>query len=281
MEKLFSPAVMQLQKELEYRNYSSRTVYTYCLSMQCFEQFYAKELCELSSKDLKNYLHHLMTVKKCSTSYVNQNISAFKIYVKDVKMSDWEAIEIKRPRLPKTLPTVLSLEEVKRMIDLTCNLKHRMMLQTMYTAGLRKSELLQLKPQDIDSKEGFILVRQGKGKKDRRTLLSQETLEKLRMYYTIYRPKVYLFESRESSGNAICAKTLDYIVKKAANKAGVSKPVSSHTLRHSFATHLLDQGVNIKAIQSFLGHTSIRTTSIYLHLSDAGLKKIVSPFDLL
>jgi integrase/recombinase XerD len=190
-------------------------------------------------------------------------------------------VEVKRLRLEKKVPEILSLTEVHLVLNLLQNLKHRMMLQVMYTAGLRRSELLNLKPKDIDSANGCIMVRQGKGKKDRKTLLSIKVLEELRVYYKIFRPSVYLFEPSGKKGIKMSPRTLEYIVKDVVAKAGIKKDVSCHTFRHSFATHLLDQGTSLKVIQELLGHTSIRTTSIYLHLSSGSITRIASPFDSL
>ncbi|MCO5268479.1 MAG: site-specific integrase [Brumimicrobium sp.] len=279
MENKFSPAIALLKREMEIRNYSDCSVRSYCETMQVFESYANKTLDKLTIEDLKQYLHHLVKSKKVSPSYINQKISAFKIYTEDVLKKEWEPIAIKRPRLPRELPEILSLEEVKLMIERTQNIKHRVMIMTMYTAGLRKMELLQLKPKDIDSENGFIIVRQGKGKKDRRTILSKQTLEELRYYYKCFRPKVYLFEPNGHPGKKMSVRTFDKVIHDAAQRAGIKRRVTPHLLRHSFATHLLDKGINLKIIQSFMGHSSIRTTSIYLHLSNASLKNIVSPFD--
>lgn len=200
MKNRFSPPIRLLKKELEYRNYSPFTIRAYCEAMLGFEKHATKTIFDSSTDDLKDYLHYLITEKNCSTSYVNQNISAFKIFTEDVLKREWTGLEVKRPRPSKKIPEILSLEEVAKMIEQTRNLKHRTMIQTMYTAGLRRSELLQLKPRDINSEEDFIIVRQGKGRKDRRTILSKRTLKLLRKYYISYRPKIYLFEPAGKKG---------------------------------------------------------------------------------
>ncbi|MFM7683408.1 MAG: tyrosine-type recombinase/integrase, partial [Bacteroidota bacterium] len=179
----------------------------------------------------------------------------------------------------KKLPTVLSVNEVENLLSSTRNLKHRAMLMLMYSAGLRKSELLQMKPKAIDSERMVVNITQGKGRKDRLSILSPKTLETLRLYYQVERPKIYLFEPKGNPGMCISDRTLDHIVKKNAQKAGIKKDISSHTLRHSFATHLLEAGVNLRLIQEFLGHTSLKTTSIYLHLTNVNPKSIVSPLE--
>lgn len=279
MKNSFSKDVNRLKRELEYRNYSERTVTSYCQTMTTFEKSVSKSLNELTIADLKNYLHHALTVKHCSTSYANQNISAFKIFTEDVMQKEWEGCKIKRPRRPQKMPEVLSVEEVERMISLTANIKHRAILTVMYSAGLRRMELLQLKPSDIDSERMLIKVKQGKGKKDRYTLLSAKALELLRLHYRFNRPKVFLFEPNGRAGRQVSETTLEKIVKQSVERAKITKNISCHTLRHSFATHLLEKGVNIKLIQEFLGHTSIRTTSRYLHLTNFNPSNVRSPLE--
>ena len=279
MKNSFSKDVNRLKRELEYRNYSERTVTSYCQTMTTFEKSVSKPLNELTIADLKNYLHHSLTVKHCSTSYANQNISAFKIFTEDVMQKEWEGCKIKRPRRPQKMPEVLSVEEVERMISLTANIKHRAILTVMYSAGLRRMELLQLKPSDIDSERMLIKVKQGKGKKDRYTLLSAKALELLRLHHRFNRPKVFLFEPNGRAGRQVSETTLEKIVKQSVERAKITKNISCHTLRHSFATHLLEKGVNIKLIQEFLGHTSIRTTSRYLHLTNFNPSNVRSPLE--
>lgn len=279
MKNQISADVQRLKLEMEYRNYSPSTVSSYCETMRVLERALKKSVSEISAEELKVYLQKLIIQQECSVSYVNQHISAFKIFHQDILKKDWEGIKIKRPRGIKTLPVVLSVEEVERMISSLVNLKHRTIIVLMYSAGLRRSELINLKPKDIDSERMRVHIRQGKGKKDRYTLLSPACLELLRSYYKVYRPKTYLFEPQGVKNTKISDRTIEHIVKKAAKKANITKNVSPHTLRHSFATHLLEQGVNIKLIQQFLGHTSLRTTSIYLHLTNTDLTKVQSPLD--
>jgi site-specific recombinase XerD len=153
------------------------------------------------------------------------------------------------------------------------------MLTLMYSAGLRKMELLQMHPKAIDSQRMVVNVTQGKGRKDRQTILSPKALELLRQYFKLERPTTYLFEPNHEKGKMISERTLDYIVKQSAERAGISKDVSAHTLRHSFATHLLESGVNLRLIQEFLGHTSLKTTSVYLHLTNVNPKSVISPLE--
>jgi site-specific recombinase XerD len=279
MKNSFSVDVERLKREMEYRNYSEKTVNSYCISMAGLERTTLKPLSEVTIADLKNYLHHALTVKQCSTSYANQHISAFKIFTEDVMQREWDGFKIKRPRRPVKMPEVLSVEEVQRMIALTANVKHRAILTIMYSAGLRRMELLQLKPADIDSERMLVKVKQGKGRKDRYTILSPKALDLLRIHYKFNKPKVYLFEPNGRPGRQVSVGTINNIVKQSVARAKITKNVSCHTLRHSFATHLLEKGVNLKLIQEFLGHTSIRTTSRYLHLTNFNPSNVHSPLE--
>jgi site-specific recombinase XerD len=277
MKREMSTDVKKLMFELEYRNYSANTISTYCECMLVLENRVNKPLHQVTSDELKYFLHHQLIEQNRSTSYINQCISAFKIFTQDVLKKQWDGIKIKRPRREKKLPTVLSVSEVEAIITNTKNLKHRAMLMLMYSAGLRRMELLQMKPNAIDSERMVVNIKQGKGRKDRQSILAPKTLEILRLYYQMERPKTYLFEPQGNPGNTISDRTLDKIVKQSATRAGIKKDIASHALRHSFATHLLESGVNLRLIQEFLGHTSLRTTSVYLHLTNVNPKNVVSP----
>jgi integrase/recombinase XerD len=279
MKRELSEDVKKLRFEMEYRNYSENSVKTYCELMSFLEISLSKNLVDITVEDLKNYLHDALVKHQRSTSYINQNISAYKLFVQDVMKQEWEGVKIKRPRREKKLPVVLSISEVEKMIASTRNMKHKAMLMLMYSAGLRRMELQQMKPSAIDSKRMLIHISQGKGKKDRYSILSQKTLEILRRHYSLERPKLYLFEPNGNAGHMMSDRTIDYIVRNNAQRAGIKKIVSAHTLRYSFATHLLETGVNIKIIQQFLGHTSLKTTSIYLHLTNIDLGSVKSPME--
>jgi site-specific recombinase XerD len=279
MKRELSTDAKKLMFELEYRNYSANTVSNYCECMMVLENRVSKALHQITIEELKSFLHYQLMEQNKSTSYINQCISAFKIFTQDVLKKQWDGIKIKRPRREKKLPTVLSISEVETMITNTRNLKHRAMLMLMYSAGLRKMELLQMKPNAIDSERMVVNIKQGKGRKDRQSILAPKTLEILRLYYQMERPKTYLFEPQGNPGNTISDRTMDHIVKQSAARAGIKKDISSHALRHSFATHLLESGVNLRLIQEFLGHTSLRTTSVYLHLTNVNPKNVVSPLE--
>jgi integrase/recombinase XerD len=266
-------------KEMQIRNYSPRTIDTYCKLLCNLEKDIGKSLYEITTEDFKAKLHFMITQKGSSTSTINQLISAFKIFYVDVCHRVWEEFHVKRPRKEKTLPIVLSLEEVGRMISVTNNLKHKAILMLTYSAGLRRMEVMQIKPKDIDSQRMQVRVVQGKGKKDRYSILSQKTLDILRQYYKVERPTTFLFEPTGNKGKALSERSMEHIVKKSAKKAGIKKGVSFHTLRHCFATHLLEAGVNLRQIQQFMGHTSFKTTAVYLHVAHIKTNEFTSPLD--
>jgi site-specific recombinase XerD len=232
----------------------------------------------LSIDQVKSYLHYCVTERKEATSTLNQIISAVRILFVDVLHRDWEPLKLKRPRRDKKLPVVFSKQEITAFFKCIKNLKHQAIFITAYSSGLRISEVRLLKPVDIDSDRMQICVRNGKGKKDRFTILSAKTLEVLRVYYQKFRPHHYLFEGYVT-GDPISHRTIQKVFTNAVVKAGITKAVSFHSLRHSFATHLLEQGTNLRMIQQLLGHNSLRTTSVYLHLSCFDPKDVSSPFD--
>lgn len=264
---------------MQLRNYSPRSILTYSKLLGKVEEDLEFSLETISVQQLKDYLHQRIINEKISVSTINQSISAFKILQTDILGRDWTQFRIKRPRREKRLPVILSLVEVERLIAVTQNIKHRALLALAYSAGLRRQEIQQIKPIDIDSARMQVRIVQGKGKKDRHSLLSVKALDLLRTYYKYQRPKTFLFESQGKEGVHLSEATLNAIVKKNAIKAGIKKKVSFHTLRHCFATHLLEKGVNIRLIQEFMGHVSIKTTSVYLHLANVQPASISSPLD--
>jgi integrase/recombinase XerD len=276
-----SHLIVHLQKEMQYRNYSPRSVQTYGTIMSNLGKYFDISLDKITSQQFKDYLHHRITQDSVSTSLVNQAISAFKILQTDILGRNWETIKIKRPRREKKLPVILSLKEIENLISVTRNLKHRALLMLSYSSGLRRQEVQIIKPSAIDSERMRVHVVQAKGNKDRYTLLSVKALETLRLYYKQERPLNFLFESQAKRGHCLSSSTLHNIVKINAAKAGIKKAVSFHTLRHCFATHLLEKGVNLRLIQLYLGHGSIKTTSVYLHLANVEPASIVSPLDLM
>ena len=262
---------------LRYRNYSIHTIKHYCSCLIQLSKYHNQSPDKLTRDQIMNYLHYLVEEKQVSAVYLNQLLSAYKILVVDVLNRPWEAFAIKRPKLEKKLPAVLSQKEVKRLIDSIDNLKHRTFISLIYSCGLRVSELINLKITDIDSTRMQIHIRSGKGSKDRYVMLSEKILLMLRDYWKRYRPKAYLFEGMKQ-GKAIAVRTVQHAFSQAIIKSGINKHPCIHTLRHSFATHLLENGVNLLAIQKLLGHNHIKTTTTYVHLqiTPASIK---SPFD--
>lgn len=281
MRKEHSEHVRRLIYEMELRNYSENTIRSYSELLSQIEESLKIPLDKVTTEQLKNYLHHRITKEEVSISLVNQSISAWKILQVDVMKREWETVQIKRPRRVIKLPVVMSVDEVERLIAATSNIKHRALLMLAYSSGLRRGEVQQIKPTAIDSSRMLVRVEQGKGKKDRYTILSPKALETLRIYFRLERPKMYLFEPNGKSGCFLADQTLNTIVKTSAEKAGITKRISFHTLRHSFATHLLEQGVNVRLLQQFMGHTSLKTTSGYLHLVNVDMAKVISPLDLM
>lgn len=263
---------------MEIRNYSPRTIKTYVAMLATASKYYRQSPDKITIEQLKSYLHYCSKEKGLSVSTLNQTINAFRILFQDVLGINWETIKIKRPRKNKHLPVILSKEEVSKMIEVTVNLKHKAIIALLYSSGVRRDELLCLRPADIDSKRMLIRIRNGKGNKSRETLLAQNALEMLRAYFRLYHPSVYLFEGYRP-GIPYSTTSVRKIVERAAQRAGVTKPVCIHSFRHAFATHLLEQGVNLKVIQRLLGHTSMRTTSVYLHLAKTDYHDVKSPFD--
>ena len=266
-------------REMQIRNYSPRSIKTYVSLLSNLAKFYNLSPDQITVDQFKDFLQHRITIDKVSTSSINQTIGAFKILHVDVLDHDWEQIKIKRPRREMKLPVVLSTGEVASMIAATKNVKHRALLALAYSSGVRREELRTLKPENIDPERMRVHVVQGKGKKARYTLLSQKALDLLRIYYRFEKPTCFLFETSLKKGKSLAVETINQIAKNAARKAGVKKKISFHTLRHSFATHLLEKGVNLRIIQQFLGHNSLKTTSVYLHIANIDISRISSPLE--
>ena len=230
--------------------------------------------------DINKYILYLVNEKKISVSQQNMRINAIKFYYEQVKGGKRQYYGgITRAKEYKTLPEVLSRDEVKRILSCLTNQKHHCMISLIYSAGLRRSELLNLTPQDIVSERMLVRI-MGKGKKCRYSLLSEKVLHELREYFKEYRPKKWLFEG-DTPGEQYSASALVKVLKEAAQRAGIKHRVHVHMLRHSFATHLLEQGTDLRTIQELLGHNDIKTTSIYLHVTSAHKSSIPNPLDSL
>lgn len=262
------------------KRYSPRTAGHYVIQFRKFlEYIHPVEAADFGEQEVQRYLLHLVDELKVSVSTQNQAINAIKFYLERVKKGPRKEYFIDRPFKPQQLPTVLSPEEVVRLLAQVKNVKHQCMVQLLYSAGLRLSELLNLECADIDVSRKMIVVRGGKGAKDRMTLLSHTLLQTLQGYRAQYRPQRWLFEG--PGGGQYSARSVGNIVHQAAKGAGIDKRVSPHTLRHSFATHLLEAGTDIRYIQSLLGHNSSKTTERYTHVTRKGFERLVSPLDLL
>jgi site-specific recombinase XerD len=259
--------------------YSENTIRTYTVAFTDFINYYStKDLLEISEIEIKAYLLYLIEKRKVSSSYQNQVINAIKFYYEKVLgQKKLPYIAIERPFKEKTLPTVLSVEEVMRIIKSVENIKHKAILLTIYSAGLRISEAINLKIADIDRNREVIIIKDAKGKKDRNSLLSEKLLIILRDYFKKYRPKVWLFEGPD--GEQYSASSINQIFRRACYDAKILKKATVHTLRHSFATHLLESGADIKYIKQLLGHSSLKTTEIYTHITFKGMNKLKSPLD--
>jgi len=260
------------------QRYSQNTIDIYCNYFKDFcNNFKDSKLGNIKPEQINEYILALIKTKSISISQQNQRINAIKFYYEKVLGKEKQYYALHRPKKEQKLPKVLSKNEVKRILSSANNVKHKCILMLIYSAGLRRSELIDLKISDIDSERMVICIRGAKGKKDRISLLSKNTLMLLRDYYKEYKPQIFLFEGQ--NGGKYSATSVANILKRAAKKAGLQKTVTPHMLRHSFATHLLEQGTDLRYIQELLGHNSSRTTEIYTHVSKKAIDKIKNPID--
>ena len=269
-----------MEMDMKLRRFSPKTISCYLTCMKNVAVHFGKSPAELGDEEIRGYLHHLMEERKASQAVISQSYSALKFFFEKTLDKPWNLLKIPRAKKGKKLPGVLSGEEVESIFLATGNLKHRAILMTIYSAGLRVGEVTRLKVSDIESKRMMIRVNQGKGLKDRYTLLGERNLDILRLYWKAYRPLDWLFPGRNSS-EPVSISAVQRVFKASLNKAGIRKPASLHTLRHCFATHLLESGTDLYYIQRFLGHSSASTTSVYLHVTGKEMGKIKSPIDLL
>jgi len=264
--------------KLEQKRYSKNTQITYTHYFADFMRFFKdRNLKEITLKEINNYILLLIRKYKISQSQQNQRISAIKFYYEKVLGREKELYNIERPKKSNQLPNVLSAEEIKSMIDKTKNIKHKCIISMLYSAGLRRSELINLKISSILSKQMLIKIENGKGNKDRYVGLSHFQLELLRQYYLQYKPQFWLFEGQ--NGDQYSGTSILKIVKQAAVRAGITRRVTPHMLRHSFATHHLEQGTDLRYIQEFLGHHSSITTEIYTHVAKTDFSRFKNPLD--
>lgn len=271
----------RMKEELILRQKSARTQESYLGAMVALTKHYGVSPETLSEEQIRSYLLHLLVERKLAASSVNVALSAIRFFYRETLCRQDLRLSFPRPRPPKKLPHVLAREEVTRIIEATRNDRDRTLLMTAYGAGLRVSELCALRVVDIDAKRMCLRVTQGKGAKDRDTLLSPRLLEQLRGYWRTYRPGEWLFPGSRDPGRCIDAQVAQRVYIAAKRRAGVSKPGSVHSLRHAFATHLLESGVDIHTIQRLMGHSTIQSTLHYFHLAREHLAATPSPLELL
>jgi integrase/recombinase XerD len=260
------------------QRYSNQSIKTYTGILNIFFKFFSgKDPKDIDFRDLQKFNQDYILKKGYSCSYQNQLINALKLYYKQQPGQFYILGDLERPKIPKRLPVVLSREEIVSILENTSNLKHLTILSTIYACGLRISEAINLKINDIDSNRMIIHIHGGKGNRDRLIGLSPRILDLLRKYYLAYRPDNYLFQGQNNPKYS--SRSIQMVLKKGCRKAGILKHVTVHTLRHSFATHLVESGVDVTHVQKLLGHQDIKTTLIYVHIARQFYTNIKSPFD--
>jgi len=271
--------IEEFKRWMVHKRYSESTVMTYTSMLCHFLKFVSpKESSEVEAEDMVRFVNEYIIPRGLSYTFQNQVINATKLYFSNIYKSKFDVETLERPRREHRLPNVLSKKEVKDILEAPVNLKHRVMLSLIYACGLRRSELLNLVPDDFDRARGVLHIRQSKGKKDRIVPISPKITEKVDEYVRLYKPEKYLFEG-QSKGEQYGASSLKNVLDNARQKAGIRKPVTLHWLRHSYATHLLESGTDLRFIQELLGHNSSKTTEIYTHVSMKSIQNIKSPFD--
>jgi integrase/recombinase XerD len=262
------------------KNYSTRTIEAYESHLRSFINYFGEEnLMELSSDQINEYIHSLMIENNYSRSYQNQLINAIKVYYKTVDNRKLEHIEPVRPKSETKYPVVLSRDEIKKIVKGIRNVKHQTIILLIYGTGIRLGESVNIKVRDVDFDRNLIHIKTGKGKKDRIVPLPILLHKKIRYYIEIYSPSSYLFEGRNKGKYS--TRSVQSILKTALNRAGIKKKASVHSLRHTFATHAVEEGTDIRLIKEILGHTNIKTTEIYIHISKTSILNVQSPIDKL
>lgn len=260
------------------KRYSYNTINSYKNALLKLAEAYPEiELDCLNQKQIEYFINKQVSESNISQSYQKQLVGALKLFYNDMLRKKIDLVYLYPDRRERLIPVILSKPEVKLLIDSIDNLKHKAVISTIYSGGLRLEEALNLKPSDIDSQDMLIRIKKGKGNKDRNVLLSDKLLLLLHNYYKEFKPSVYLFEGLNSKKYS--SSSVQSVMKKALKKAAISKAATPHTLRHSYASHLLESGIDIRVIQEILGHNSIRTTQIYTHISSANIKSVKSPID--
>ncbi len=272
-------SISDFGKWLEHKRYSERTVITYTEMLTMFTRHIEPKLLpEATNLDVMDFVHTVLIGEGYSFTLQNQLVSSLKLFFREMVQANIDIDKLERPRREHKLPNVLSKQEVKRILDAHSNVKHKTMLTLIYACGLRRGELLNIRATDIDRLRNMLTIRNGKGRKDRMVPISDKVLNLLSDYYKAYLPKNWLFEG-QTPGEPYDAQSLQSVLKQALAKAKIKKPATLHWLRHSYATHLLESGTDLRYIQELLGHKSSHTTEIYTHVSNNSLQKIKSPFD--
>nr|MBC7611374.1 tyrosine-type recombinase/integrase [Pseudopedobacter sp.] len=268
----------QFIETIQLKGYSGSTLKTYKNEFTLFLTYLKqKSASECNLLDVRAYILYCLNELKLTEATIHSRINALKFYYEKILHFERFSMEIPRPKKPYQLPKVIDINDVKKLFDVTTNLKHNTMLKVCYGMGLRVSEIVGLKIKDVDSKRMQVLIEKGKGKKDRYANLPESLLQQLRNYFKEYKPKYYLFEG--VNGTQYSCRSAQQVFKHALIKANINKTVGIHSLRHSFATHLLENGTDIRYIQELLGHNDIKTTLLYTNVSDKSIRKIKSPLD--
>ena len=269
-------------EELQRRNYSQTTVKSYIRSVKAFAEYFHQPPDQLGPEHIRTWQVHLLQEKKIGVRTVRNETAALRFFFVKTLKRPYPLEEVAYPKPPRNLPTILSQEEAVHLIESASNLFHRAMLMTLYSTGMRRAELCHLKVEDLDSQRMLIHIRHGKNNRDRDVPLSPKLLETLREYWRWMKPKTYLFPGTLNGWRAdkpITPKIIWQACREAAQRAGITKPVRPHLIRHSFATHLVEQGADLPTVQALLGHTTLKPTSIYLHLSQRHLQAAGTPLD--
>jgi integrase/recombinase XerD len=269
----------ELESLMKEKRYKKSTIENYLSSLRRFLRFTKpKTLEEINEEDMTRYVNQYILPNGLSFNFQNLTVTAVKHLFKNMHKTEFNADNLERPRKQTKLPEILSVEEVARLLSVHSNIKHRLMLRLIYACGLRRSELLNLKPRDINGDREILHIRQSKGNKDRVVRLPPKLLKELREYYKAVRPEIYLFEGQKK-GTQYSPTSLMAVLKTALKKAGIKKKFTLHGLRHCYATHLLESGTGIRQIQELLGHKSSKTTEIYTHVSKNSIRNIRSPYE--
>lgn len=268
----------EMLTDLQLKGITPRTQKTYLREVSNLAKYFGKSPDELGEREIKEYLLHLRNERKVSEGTYRFYSYGLKFFYKHTLKRDYVMEKILFPKQKKQLPVVLDLKEVEALFSVTANLKHKAILMMTYSSGLRVSEAARLKISDIDSKRMMVRIRQGKGGKDRYSILSHASLECLRVYWRKYHPKEWLFEGMDKD-KSISTSSIRSTFNNAKQRAGIKKPATVHTLRHSFATHLIEAGTSLHHVQLLLGHRSPTTTTVYLHVSRVNLGQVASPLD--